>query len=295
MIKMFLLGLIIGLIFGILLGFIIFCFLSLSKEQKVSSSDKNEHKTKERREIEQEKKATEMLQTIDIYDYKEEDADRIINQLIRSISLLKIISKCLPGFEHNMNASMRKAFVEEIYSLPNKIYFMWAKEVDTVYSDLIKYLKERGQDEYQNQGDTKSDAVEIKFKLVAALLLLEIYNISVNHATRANSFRLLDKFEREETLTYKLQNLMMVEKQKLPERFVQEAISLYQTCNQNLTKFLLLNVVKHAYINMKSLDFKQLDKLDSAFFKSSPSQGGQALIEQKAMMIKRSKKIKKVD
>ena len=32
MIKMFLLGLIIGLIFGILLGFIIFCFLSLSKE-----------------------------------------------------------------------------------------------------------------------------------------------------------------------------------------------------------------------------------------------------------------------
>lgn len=270
-------------------------FLNLSHEQNVSLPDKNSKKEKEREEIENEKASNEKLQTIDIYDYNEEEIEKTINQLIRSLSLLTVVSKCLPGFEHNMDASMRRAFVNGIYSLPNKIYGMWAKEVDSVYDELIEHLKDQEQVQYQNEETKNPTDVELKFKLVASLVLLDIYNIAVNYATRDNSFRLLDNFERNGNPTYEIQNLMMVEHQKMPERFVKDSISLYKKLDRNISKFLLRNIVKHAYINMNSLDFKMLDQLDTAFFKSKINGKQHALPEQKTMLIKRSKNINKCE
>ncbi len=270
-------------------------FLNLAHEQTVAIPDKNSKKEQEQEDLENEKASNQKLQTIDIYDYDEKEIEKTINQIIRSLSLLTIISKCLPGFEHNMDASMRRNFVSEIYTLPNKIYGVWAQEIDTVYNELIEYLKEQEQVQYQSEEAKKSTEIELKFKLVAALLLLDIYNIAVNYATRDNSFRLLDNFERTDKPTYKIQHLMMVLRQKMPERFVNDAISLCGNLDQNLSKFLLKNVVKHAYINMDSLDFKMLDKLDSTFFQSGPVGRRHALPEQKTMLIKRSKNKKKND
>lgn len=268
-------------------------FLNLSSQQDVSLPPPNSRQEKEYEEVKTEKATNNKLQTIDIYDYKEDDVSKTINQIIRSLSLMTIISKCLPGFEHNMNSTMRKDFVREIYTLPNKIYSKWAQEIDDVYDELIEYLKEQDQVEYQNQGAKETTEVEIKFRLVAALLLLDIYNITVNYATRDNSFRLLDNFERKDSITYEIQHLMMVERQKQPTRFVQDAISLYQNCDKHLPKFLLTNVAKHAYINMESLDHTMLDKLETSFFQKGRPGRKQALPIQKAMLLKRSKNIKK--
>lgn len=268
-------------------------FLNLSTQQEVPIPPPNSKQEKEHEEVENEKAASNKLQTIDIYDYKEEDVNKTINQIIRSLSLMAIISKCLPGFEHNMNATMRKDFVNEIYTLPNKIYSMWAQEIDDVYDGLIEYLKEQEQVDYQNQGAKETEDVEIKFRLVAALLLLDIYSIAVNHATRDNSFRLLDKFDRKNSITYEIQHLMMVERQKLPALFVRDAVSLYQNCDNHLPKFLITNIAKHAYINMSSLDHAELDKLETAFFQRGRAGRKQALPAQKAMLLKRSKNLKK--
>ena len=43
-----------------------------------------------------------------------------------------------------MNAQMRKAFVNEIYQLPNKIYNVWAKETERDYEQIIEELKKEG-------------------------------------------------------------------------------------------------------------------------------------------------------
>lgn len=268
-------------------------FLNLSSQQNVSLPSPNSKQEKEHEEVENEKAASNKIQTIDIYDYNEDDVNKTINQIIRSISLMSIISKCLPGFEHNMNATMRKDFVSEIYTLPNKIYYMWAQEIDDVYDGLIEYLKEQEHVDYQNQGAKETNEVENKFRLVAALLLLDIYNIAVNYATRDNSFRLLDNFDRKDSITYKLQNLMMVKRQKQPERFVQDAISLYQKCDKRLPQFLITNIAKHAYINMSSLNHTQLAKLETAFFQSGRAGRKQALPAQKSLLINRSKNIKR--
>lgn len=265
-------------------------FLLFTLEDDNSPPALDSKAKQERETVELEKENSDKLQTIDIYDYKEDDIEKIVNQLIRSISLLAIVSKCLPGFEHNMNAKMRKDFVNEIYTLPNKIYSMWANEVDKVYQELIDYLKEQEYANYQQQGSKKEVSVEVKFKVVASLLLLDIYSISVNYATKDNSFRLLDEFDHTDNVTYRIQNLMMLERQKMSERFVHDSIYLHKNCNQSLPKFLIRHVVRYAYVNMKSLDFKMIDRLNSEFYQVEKPENKKM---EKTMMIKRLQSSKK--
>lgn len=264
-------------------------FLKNSGEQEVLPPTPDNKKQYEAEEVKTEREANNMLQTIDIYDYEEDDVEKTINQIIRSLSLLTIISKCLPSFEHNMNADMRKQFVGTIYELPNKIYNRWAEEVDQIYGELVEYLKEQEQVEYQNQGAKNSDNVELKFKLVASMLLLDIYNIAVNFSTKDNSFRLLDNYERNGNLTYELQHLMMLERQQLADKFVDQSIHLHEHCDQNLPKFLIKNVVKHAYITMRTLDFKKLARLKSTIFQIGHPGKRTIIPEQKTLLIKRNK------
>lgn len=268
-------------------------FLHFEVEQEISPPSGNDKKEKEKADVESEKSSNEKLQTIDIYDYKEDDVKQIINQLIRSISLLSIISKCLPGFEHNMSAEMRRDFVSEIYTLPNKIYYAWAMEVDKVYDELLECLKERGYDEYHGSVKKGEENVETHFRLVASLLLLDVYSIAVSLATKDNTFRILNNFEWGKYDTYKVQHLMMLEKQKKASDFVTESISLYQDCDKNLPKFLIKNIVKHAFTSMNSLDIKMIGKLNDAFFKPRGDRKQQALMEQKMLLMKRTKNAQK--
>ncbi len=268
-------------------------FLNFEMEHSVDAPSINSKKEKEKEEVQAEKDSNNKLQTIDIYDYKEDEVGTLINQLIRSLSLLSIISKCLPSFEHNMTAEMRKDFVSEIYTLPNKIYSTWATAVDDVYDELLEYLKEKEKIDYQNQATKDTVSVAVKFKLVAALLLLDIYNIAVNFATKDNTFRLLNNFERNNCGTYEIQHLMMTERQKLAEQFVEKSIYLYESCDKNLSKFLIRNVVKHAYTSMQTLSYKQRARLNGAFFKVEGDRKEKAISEQKTMLIKRSQNTKK--
>ena len=50
---------------------------------------------KDRAEIE-----NSQVDVVSIYDYKEDEIEKLENQLTRSISLLMLIARCLPNFEH---------------------------------------------------------------------------------------------------------------------------------------------------------------------------------------------------
>lgn len=261
-------------------------FLKLDHDEVGESSDDEiDEEDYKQREVRNEQEVCEKLQVVDIYDYKEEDAETFINQLIRALSLLMIIAKCLPSFEHNMNAKMRKSFVQEIYTLPNRIYHVWAKETDKDYSELINYLKEQAQIEYREQ--VLANEIEIKFQLVAMGLLLDIYNLAVTYATKDNSFNLLDAFERAENGTYQIQHLMMLEKQKKAEQFVEEAVSLMDDQKEMLPKLLVKNIAKHAMVYMKALDFKMRDRLKGTFFKKGK--------EQRSLLIERRKSSNRIE
>ena len=260
-------------------------FLKVHKAQELNAPGENALKESKEKEVESEKQNSDKLTTIDIYDYKEEDADKFINQVLRSLTLLTVISKCLPSFEHIMSGDMRDAFVKEIYSLPNKIYGVWSEDTDKYYKELIEYLKEHEQLEYNDLEPGKLSEVEIKFQISAINLLLDIYNLAVSFSTKDNSYRFLDKFDRGTTATYHLQHLMMMENQKMCSRFVSTAIDIVNDREDVLSKHLVQRIVRHAMVYMPSLDYKERGKLVSQFF-SKEGQRGMLLQRTKEAKIK---------
>lgn len=258
-------------------------FLELRQIPKVELPNESDKNKIEENEIADEKADDKQLATIDIYDYNEDDALEPINQIIRAISLLAIISKCLPSFEHNMTADMKHDFVKEIYVLPNKIYYSWAVIVDKSYDALIRELKKEGSVEYENTKEQlKLDEFQTEFQIFAMSLLLDIYNVSAINATKDNSFRMLDKFDRESKPTYEMLHLMILRRQKKAKDFVKEAISMNDNYSNNiLLKTLVKFIVSHAMIYMNSLDLKKRDQLKSEFFPT--------LSEQKRLLTNRDK------
>mgnify|MGYP000257171546 FL=1 len=168
---------------------------------------------------------------------------------------------------------MPKAFVNEIYQLPNNIYNVWAKETERDYEQIIEELKKEGPVEYEERRKPgQLSRLQVEFQLVSMALLLDIYNMSATYATRDNSFRLLHKFDYSSEETYQIQHLMMLEKQKMAVDFVSNAITMYESSDKQLKKMLTKIVVRHAMVYMDALDFKKRDQLKSSFFPSRQEQ-----------------------
>ena len=83
-------------------------------------------------EVEAERVEHTSLKIANIYDYSDDEAEELANQIIRACSLLIVIAKCLPGFEHNMKKAEKEAFVAMIYKMPNYIFGQWAALTTTL-------------------------------------------------------------------------------------------------------------------------------------------------------------------
>ena len=119
----------------------------------------SEYEIEKRAELESEKAEYDALKVADIYDYSDEAAEELANQLIRACSLMIVISKCLPGFEHLMKKSEKDAFVEMIYTMPNKIFGQWASMTDHVVGELIEFIQSQGQDYYERTIPVSRDKI----------------------------------------------------------------------------------------------------------------------------------------
>ena len=243
-------------------------FLNISQYQKPTLPDPEIETNIQRDEIEKENEIQNKLQTTDLYDYQEEKSEEMFNQIIRSISLLTVVSKCLPSFEDIMNKQMKSDFIDTIYRLPNKIYGMWAKETNKYFDELIDYLTEQNQLDYQRQKNIDKDEVIKEFQKSALYLLLDIYNIAAAYSSKENTTRLLNNYGTKGIPTYEIEKLMIIERSKNSESFVEQALKLSKEYNQLLPNVLIHYIAKHAAIHMKSLTLKQQSQLASTFFRS---------------------------
>lgn len=243
-------------------------FLQINQYQKPTLPDPDIEKNIQKAEIEKENEVQNRLQTTDLYDYQEEKSEEMFNQIIRSLSLLTVVSKCLPSFEDIMDKQMKSDFINMIYHLPNKIYSVWAKETDKYYDELIDYLTDQNHSDYQRQKAIDKDEVIKEFQKSALYLLLDIYNIAAAYSSKENTTRLLSNYDTQRIPTYEIEKLMILEKSKNSEKFVEQALKLSKEYDQLLPNVLIHYIAKHAAIHMKSLTQKQQSQLASAFFRS---------------------------
>lgn len=229
-------------------------------------------------EIEREKElnGNDDIKQIDIYDYTDSEADEFINQIIRASSLLMIVARCLPNFEHSMLREDKEAFVEAIYSLPNKIFAKWSNSMNECVEEYIQYFKEQCMDQYtrkkdgrnKNNDEDKNKEKEIMFALQnsSISLLLDLYNMTAYYSTKENTLEYLSKHEYEEKETYKLEHLMMLSRMKKYTQFKNAAISMNKESTDLAFSVALKKIIQHELVCSDGMDHNITNMLLSEFF-----------------------------
>jgi len=227
------------------------------------------------------------FQIKDIYDWDDNDIEEFNNRLIRMASLLHIISKALPCFEHKLKKDEKQQLIECLYRLPNRIFLFWAKHVDGIFSEIINELKLLP---YVNADKTPKLLTPKQEKELEARargyysrhaigLLLNLYYIPVLNAAAKNTFDYLtnkDFFDFSQTPTHILEHLMMLEQNASSDEFVKSAMRLSGEFKDNMSILMLRWIVRHGIIT-RSDKRTDIDKLQQKFFQ--PSEKTSLLIE----------------
>ena len=209
-------------------------------------------------EDEKESIQTELLNAINIYDYPKDSSELFVNKVFRSISLLTVISRCLPNFEHMMKKEDKFAFTDMIYKLPNKIFNLWAKSVDEDKALVIEFIKRALSCEYQKQArhhtekELASKAIEI-LVINSVSLLLDIYNAAATNAAKDNTIGYLSGYDYKSDDSYAIEHLLMLCNQNKTDEFINEVERILTTAKHPLVIGLVKRVTNYALYNMKAL------------------------------------------
>lgn len=246
-------------------------FLQENRIHRVSLPPQNAKDIEKKIEIDSERKAQEKLKVIDIYDYDDDKADELMNKIIRSLQLLVVVSRCLPNFEHLMKKEDKSRFVNAIYTMPNKIFNVWAQIADKELDEIVAFFKEQRKDYFIRQ-KTVSDQDIIKALQWAAMsLLLELYGLPAFLATKEHTVRYLNDFDYSEKETYELEHLLMMERQSSPRSFINEAKRLNNKELGIIFATMLKRIVGHALVFKDELDYSDRQQLQAKFFPGSES------------------------
>lgn len=226
----------------------------------------------EDRRIDNEKDRAEIensqIDVVSIYDYKEEEIEKLENQLSRSISLLMLIARCLPNFEHRLKRGQKEAVVRAIYELPNKIFYAWAIETEKQKKALVQMILQMETNEFTRKINTEDEAKRyLQWNSVS--LLLELYYGTISNAYRENTYEYLTdlaakivKFDRE---THELEKLIVLLQSKRIDSFHIEGKKLLKNADSPAAK-LALCCIAQRLLTKETLPLGQVKRIESTFF-----------------------------
>ena len=248
----------------------------IKDSQQLSIAENTISKNKEKKQIEESEETAEesMVKTFkikDIYDWDDSIIDEFNNKLFKMTSLLQIIAKSLPCFEHLLKKSEKKNLIELLYTLPNRIFMFWSILIGQHYNDIIEELKTHPYLINKKPKMRECDIdlkVKSSFALYSMNLLLNLYYIPVLNATGKNTVEFLNDiefFDYSKNPTHQLEHLMFIEQIQDSNEFVSSALALQKESKDRTTSYLLQCIVRHGLITRN--DSKEnTDRLESKFF-----------------------------
>ena len=102
--------------------------------------------------------------------------------------------------------------------------------------------------------------------------LTDMYNLSVYYSAKDNTMSYLSDFDYKQKSSYKLEHLMMSEKQALPKAFAAEALSLDRESVGDLFDILVKRVVSHALVFRSDFENALTQQLQDKFFPNKDTQ-----------------------
>lgn len=227
----------------------------------------------------------------DFFDSKIDDCEKLINQIIRSMTLLDIVSKCLPGFEHRMKKEDKEKVLYIIFNLPGKIFYEWANQVEKEKEELIQYLLDEYRAVYLNPRDwNKVNAEDMLgyLRRESLSLLLELLNIPMINAAKDYTIRYLAKYANQEEMLFQIQMLMAYGKLDMVVEFQNQLYKMDDNFKKCIPDYMKKIVVRRFLITSKKISSNQLHKMISTYF---PTKGPNSI--HRDILISREKNGKK--
>ena len=205
---------------------------------------------------------------INLYDYKEEDLAKLENQLMRAISLMLLLARCLPNFEHRLKKVQKEAIIAALYTLPNRIFYVWATHVEQVREELMQMITTMETNAFVRHQPTLEEAQQI-LQWNSLSLLLELYHGVVNSAYRENTEEFLTDMAKTlislDEETHLLEYLLVLCKGNRIAEFVTKAEVMQNECKKPAASLSLSRVVHHLLLKGK-LTPKQISQVEAKFF-----------------------------
>lgn len=250
--------------------------LFIKNSNQLSVNTKSISKKEEKKQIEKSEETVEesMVKEFtirDIYDWDDSIINEYNNKLFRMMSLLQIIAKSLPCFEHLLKKDEKSELIRLLYTLPNRIFMFWCNFIEKHYEDIIKELKTHPYFTIKKTQMRESDIdlkVRSSFALYSMNLLLNLYYIPVLNAAGKNTVQFLNSvefFDYRENPTYQLEHLMFLEQIQDSNEFVSSALTLQKDSNDKVASYLLQSIVRHGLITRNDAR-ENIDRLESKFF-----------------------------
>ena len=225
--------------------------------------------------IEQEKREVQtVLNANDRLIFEGEDDDlSSMQEILRSISLMVILAKTLPSFEHLMKKEDKKKCVDLIYTMPLKIFKKIAGEIDDISSELILEIKnfheyEFRKDKLKLEPLTDEQALCI-LKWEVTSILLDLMNAAMSNATRQNTNDFLDQFDYKKVPTHFIEHMLGLSRRDDVSRFMSEAEEIFSKTRNALTKNLVQRITKNFIVNSRKIKQNEIDRLNSKIFDES--------------------------
>lgn len=246
--------------------------------------EEGDREKEEQKHIETEKEETKALTTVNdasIFEGESEELD-FIQEMLRSTSLMTTLARALPSFEHMMEKEDKEKCVALLYTMPLRIFCVWAKEVDESRSELVQMIKEFHEWEYRKDKPDIEPLSDHKALMMlrweSTSLLLELMNAAFGYATKENTWRFIDRFDFKIAPTYGIEHLMGIEYRDAVAPFISEALRLFDD-KEAQTKLMIQRVSRHYMVTSKRIQFGEIQQLNSKLF-SDQLKPAHLLIEQ---------------
>lgn len=205
----------------------------------------------------------------DYFDTQVDDCEKLINQIIRSMTLLDIVSKCLPSFEHRMKKEDKDKVLYIIFNLPGKIFYEWANQVEEIKEELLQYLLDEYRAVYLKPRDwdtVKAEDMLGYLQRESLTLLLELLNIPVNNAAKDYTVRYLGTYTNPEEILYQIQMLMAYEKLDMVADFQLFLKQVDDNLKKCIPDYMKRSVIRRFLVTSKKISNEQLQKMISLYF-----------------------------
>lgn len=239
-------------------------YLSDMNQLKVERLKESDKKESEKRDIDHEKylEKTKNRSAAVVYTYEEKELS-IMEMMIRAVSLLLIISRTLPSFEHMMRKKDKEKCVNLIYDLPLRIFNIWAQGIEDNKLELIELFKENHENAYMGENPISDVDALNRIRWESISVLLEMMNMSISNATKQNTYRFIDSFDYKRSFAYQIEHLMGLDSRDNVKAFSSEAEELFSSSKQQLPKLMVQRVAKHYMISSKKIKWNDIQRLNS--------------------------------